>query len=89
MLNIQKNISEQPLDQEELFNEILDIIKMSFSFGNDTLETSKIYALLLTLQILNLNPNLKEDILGYLIIQSLNSFEYVKTNEDFTMIGII
>jgi hypothetical protein len=56
---------------------------MSFSFGNDTLETSKIYALLLTLQILNLNPNLKEDILGYLIIQSLNSFEYVKTNEDF------
>lgn len=83
LLNIQKNISEQPLDQEELFNEILDIIKMSFSFGNDTLETSKIYALLLTLQILNLNPNLKEDILGYLIIQSLNSFEYVKTNEDF------
>jgi len=83
LLNIQKNISEQPLDQEELFNEILDIIKMSFSFGNDTLETSKIYALLLTLQILNLNPNLKEDILGYLITQSLNSFEYVKVNEDF------
>lgn len=83
LLNIQKNISTEPLDQAELFNEILDIIKISYSFGNDTLETSKIYALLLTLQILNLNPNLKEDIMGYLIAQSLSSFEMVSINDDF------
>ena len=83
LLNIQKNISEQPLDQGELFSEILDIIKMSFSFSNDTLETSKIYALLLTLQILNLNPNLNEEIIGYLLTKSLDSFELVKVNEDF------
>ena len=83
LLNIQKNISEEPLDQADLFKEILIIIKKSFSFTNETFETSKTYALLLTLQILNLNPNLNEEILGYLINQSLDSFEINEVNDGY------
>ena len=82
LLYIQKNISEEPLDQADLFNEILIIIKKSFSFIEETYETSKIYGLLLTLQILNLNPNFSTDILDYLINQSLDSFSF-KINQDF------
>ena len=81
--NIQRNISEEPLDQAELFNEILIIIKKSFSFEDETYESSKIYALLLTLQILNLNPNLSEEVLNFLINQSLNSFEYIDLNDGY------
>ena len=83
LLNIQNNISDEPLDQTELFNEILIIIKKSFSFVEETYETSKIYGLLLTLQILNLNPNFSEEILDFLINQSLNSFEYIDLNKDY------
>ena len=83
LLNIQNNISEEPLDQAELFNEILIIIKKSFSFEDETFESSKIYALLLTLQILNLNPNLSEEVLDFLINQSLNSFEYIDLNNGY------
>ena len=83
LLNIQKNISEKPLDQTELFKEILNIIKKSFSFVQETYETSKVYGLLLTLQILNLNPNFSEDILDFLINQSLNSFEYIDLQQEF------
>ena len=83
LLNIQKNISEEPLDQTELFKEILNIIKKSFSFVKETYETSKVYGLLLTLQILNLNPNFSEDILDFLINQSLNSFEYIDLQQEF------
>ena len=78
LLNIQKNISEEPLDQQELFNEILNIIDMSFSFVDETLENSKIYALLLSLEILNLDPNLSEVVYDNLITKSLNSFELVE-----------
>ena len=83
LLNIQKNISEKALDQTELFKEILNIIKKSFSFEEETYETSKVYGLLLTLQILNLNPNFSEDILDFLINQSLSSFEYIDIQQDF------
>ena len=46
------------MNQEELFMDILEIIKKGFSLKTETLKTSKIFALLLTLQILSLNPNL-------------------------------
>ena len=78
---IQKNISEEPLDQAELFKEILLIINKSFAFDEDSIETSKIYALLLTLQILNLNLNLPEDVYSFLINKSLSSFEYIELND--------
>ena len=83
LLNIQNNISENPLDQTELFNEILIVIKKSFSFNNDTFGTSKIYALLLSLQILSLNPNLNEEIYAYLINQSFLSFENPEQNDGY------
>ena len=81
--NIQRNISEEPLDQAELFNEILIIIKKSYSFEDETYESSKVYALLLTFQILNLNPNLSEEVLNFLILKSLNSFDYIELNDGY------
>ena len=80
---IQKNISDEPLDQAELFKEILIIIKKSFEFVEDSNKTSKLYALLLTLQILNLDPNLNEEIYSFLILRSLNSFEIIEINDEF------
>ena len=77
---INKNISDYPLDVNDLVKEILIIIEKSFSFKNDFYATSKIYALLLTLQILNLNPNLPENFFSFLIINSLESFENKEEN---------
>ena len=79
---IQINISDKPLNQEELFNDILEIIKKSYMVTQETLKTSKINALLLTFQILNLNPNLNNEIIEYLILQSFGSFELAEVNED-------
>ena len=79
---IQKNISDKPLNQEELFMDILEIIKKGFSFKEETLKTSKTYSLLLTLQVLSLNPNLNSEVFQYLIIQSLDSFELTHIKED-------
>ena len=79
---IQNNISEKPLNQQELFAEILEVIKKGFLIKAETLKTSKINSLLLTLQILSLNPNLNTEIFEYLILQSLNSFELTQINED-------
>ena len=80
---IQKNISDEPLDQADLFKEILIIIKKSFEFVEESNKTSKLYALLLTLQIFNLNPNLPEDIFNFLIFRSMNSFEIIEINDEF------
>jgi hypothetical protein len=77
---INKNISDYPLDVNDLVKEILIIIEKSFSFKNDFYATYKIYALLLTLQILNLNPNLPENFFSFLIINSLESFENKEEN---------
>ena len=79
---IQKSVSNTPLNQQELFNDILDIIKKAFSIKDETLETSKSNALLLTFQILNLNPNLSPEIFEYLIFKSLDSFELAEVNDD-------
>ena len=78
---IQKNVSNEPLNQQELFNEILEMIKKGFSINDDSMKTSKTNSLLLTFQILNLNPNLNNEIFEFLIINSLNSFELTEVNE--------
>ena len=78
---IQKNLANEPLNQQELFNEILEMIKKGFAINVDSMKTSKTNALLLTFQILNLNPNLNTEIFEYLIINSLNSFELTEVNE--------
>ena len=59
---IQNGLPPNPVNQIELFNDILEIIKKGFSIKEETLKTSKINSLLLTLQILSLNPNLNPEI---------------------------
>ena len=78
--NISKIISEKPINVGEIFNDILFIIKKSFSFKNETLENSNLYALLLSLQIMNLNPR-NDTILNFLINNSLNCFSPIKEDE--------
>ena len=78
---IQKNKCEKPFNEQEIFNEILEIIKLGFTFQDETLKTSLNYALLLTLQILNINPNLNQEVFKYLIIQSFDVFEILSEKD--------
>ena len=73
---MKKNISEQFINETELFNVILEIIKKSFTFKEETFKTSIIHALLLTFHFLNINQNLNKDDFEYLIIKSLDCFEF-------------
>ena len=57
--------------------------KKVFFFKQETYQTSKLYGLLLILQIFNLNPNLTDDILDYLINQCLDSFQCFIVNNIF------
>ena len=86
LANIQNNISNQILNQTDLFNEILNIIKKSFTYNKESLESTKTYALLLTLQILDLNPNINEDILSFLLY---NSYESYQITDEYTVISDI
>ena len=75
----QKKIREQSFKEEEIkkiLDNILEIINKSFSFLEETFESSKIYSLSLILQILIINPNLDTKILEYLILQSFESFKF-------------
>ena len=83
LIYIQNNICQEPLDQAELFNEILLFIKKSFTFKDDTYSSSKIYALLLILQILNLNPNLSEEVMKFLLLESLNNYKLKQNLNEF------
>ena len=78
---IQTNISDKPLDQTELFNDILKIIKQCYNFNDEYYLSSKLYGLLLTLQILNLNPNLNEKTLSFLLNSSLDCYKIADPNE--------
>ena len=73
--HIQKNKSNNAINEKELLDTILELIRKSFSFEEETFKSSNIYALLLTLQILDMNPNLNQDIFEYLILKSYNNFE--------------
>ena len=96
--NINNTIGDEPLDKAELFNIIIIIIQKSFSFKNETFEYSNLYALLLTFQIMSLDPNLKEDILSFLLNHSFDCFQKVEqdnpfsndiTNKNMLSLGII
>ena len=76
--HIQKNKSKSAINERELLNTIIELIRKSFSFEEETFKSSNIFALLLTLQILDINdinPNLNTDIFAYLILKSYNCFE--------------
>jgi hypothetical protein len=76
LIYMKKNISGQYINETELFNVILEIIKKSFTFKEETFKTSIIHALLLTFHFLNINQNLNKDDFEYLIIKSLDCFEF-------------
>lgn len=78
--HIQKNVGETELDQEDLFKEILDIIKMSYNFEEDYYDLSKQHALLLSLQIMALNPNLPKEILKFLLDHAVYSYKIITKN---------
>lgn len=78
---IHKIKCQQAINGEDIFNDILDIIKLSFSFKDESLKISTNYALLLTLQLLNINQNLNSDVFEYLLLQSFDSFEFLNKNE--------
>ena len=82
LLYIQKNKCEQTFNEQEIFNDILGIIELSFLFKDETLRTSINHALLLILQILNANPNLNPEVYEYLIVKSFDSYEFLKKNDD-------
>lgn len=83
LANIQNKISDMQIDEKDLFNEILNVIGKSFSFKNDMFENSKLYALLLTTQILNLNPNINFETYSALINKSFDCFKSLNTNDDY------
>ena len=72
---IQKNKSNSEINELEFLNIIIEIIRKSFTFEEETFKSSNIYALLLTLQILDMNPNLNQEIFEYLILKSFTCFE--------------
>ena len=82
--NLDRVISDEPLDKAELLNRIIIIIQKSFSYKNETFEYSNLYALLLTFQIMSLNPNLNEDILIFLLNSSFNCFQRVNQDDPFS-----
>ena len=72
---IQKNKSNSQINELEFLNIIIEIIRKSFTFEEETFKSSNIYALLLTLQILDMNPNLNQEIFEYFILKSYTCFE--------------
>ena len=70
------------LDKAEFIKEIILIIKQCFSLPNDgTNDSSKIFALLLIMQILiNMNQILSQENYIYLINESLNSYQFTSIN---------
>jgi hypothetical protein len=75
MKYIPKSNNISPNEKAKLTNEIIQIIKISFSFNEDICLKSIKNALLLTLKLFNVGINsLSNDIFKELIIISLNSF---------------
>jgi hypothetical protein len=75
MKYIPKSNNISPNEKAKLTNEIIQIIKISFSFNEDICLQSIKNALLLTLKLFNVGINsLSNDIFKELIIISLNSF---------------
>ena len=85
-INKTNNITgtEELINQQDLFNEILIIIEKSFTYNNESNENSKINALLLTLQIIDLNPVINEETLSFLINNSFAGFQMIKDLESFS-----
>ena len=76
LIYMKKNKSEQPINETELYTDILEIIKKGFTFNKETFKTSIIHSLLLTLHFINIYTNLNKEIFEYLLLKSLDCFEF-------------
>ena len=71
-------------DNEELFDIVIKILEKSFSYEFGNYDTSKLYSLLITLQILNKNINISKDILKILFFNTVKCFNYIfKEDENY------
>ena len=66
-----------PINEEQLFQTIIEIIEKAFSIDPDQYDFSNLYALLLTLQIYSKNMNITEKIQKILLSNSLKCFNYI------------
>ena len=82
LYNLKNNNSNETINQKELLDEIILIIKKSYTFMDEYFLSSKFYALLLTLQILNMNPNISYETLNLLITSSIDCFILNQKEDD-------
>ena len=68
----------------ELFDIILQILDKSFSYEFGAYDESKLYALLITMQILNKNAKIENDIIKNLFENAIKCFNYIfKEDENY------
>ena len=77
------------LNQEKILDFIIKILEKSFSYEFGNYDSSKLYALLITLQIFNKNMNLSNEISKKLLLNTVNCFNYIfKDDENYGNIKI-
>ena len=74
---LQNNVSKKYIDQNKLFETIVEIIQKSFEIDPDEHDYSNLYALILTLQIYNKNMNTSENISKILLSNSVRCFNFI------------
>ena len=74
---LDNNICDGFLNQELLFDKIIDIIKKAFTFEDDQYDSSNLYALLLILQIFTKNLNISDKIHKLLLAYTMKCFSYI------------
>ena len=72
-------------DNEELFDVVIKILEKSFSYEFGNYDTSKLYSLLITLQIVNKNiNNISQEIIKILFFNTVKCFNYIfKEDENY------
>ena len=72
------------LSQEKISDYIIKILEKSFSYEFGKYDSSKLYSLLITLQIFNKNMNISNEINKILLSNTLKCFNYIfKEDENF------
>ena len=78
------NYDEEDDNCKKLFDIIIKILEKSFSYEFGGYDTSKLYSLLITMQILNKNINLENDIYKILFENTVKCFNYIfKDDENY------
>ena len=74
--------NEEDDDCIKIFDVIIKILEKSFSYEFGAYDTSKLYSLLLTMQILNKNLKLENDIYKNLFVNTVQCFNYIFKEEE-------